>query len=126
MIPLINKAWSQSFERLKQNRKAISTTITATTCSSTTDTNTQQSSLNFEFGKAAECIKILINSTQLLERREEIRMEQTEGKLLAQKLQEAKQITSGILSKTGETNQLGADVFIAYKENVNKKVEDMR
>ena len=42
-------------------------TITATTCSSTTGTDTQQSSLIFEFGKAAEsCIKRLIISTQLL------------------------------------------------------------
>ena len=51
-------------------------------------------------------------------------MEQTEGELLAQKLQDAKQITSGILFKTGETNRLGADVFAACKENINKKVED--
>ena len=86
---------------------------------------TQQSYLNFEFGKATECIKRLINSTQLLEWREEIRMEQIEGKLLAEKLQEAKQITSGILFKTGETNWMGADVFTSCKENVNKKVEFM-
>ena len=76
-------------------------TITGTTSSSTTATDTQQSSLNFEYGKAAEWIKRLINNSQLLERREEIRMEQTEGELLAQKLQDAKQITSGILFKTG-------------------------
>ena len=51
-------------------------------------------------------------------------MEQREGKLLAQKLQDAKRITSGILFKTGETNRLGADVFAACKESINKKVED--
>ena len=51
-------------------------------------------------------------------------MEQREGKLLAQKLQEAKRITSGILFKTCETNRLGADVFAACKESVNKKEEE--
>ena len=51
-------------------------------------------------------------------------MEQTEGKLLAQKLQKAKRITPGILFKTFETNQLGANVFPACKENINKKEEE--
>ena len=114
LIPVINKAWSQSFGRVKQNQKAISdrgwnplnfnlmllpaihatmtqkeiqaekeetsiiilpshfvpsedtasssaytgsneSIITGTKCSSTTATDTQQSSsLNFEYGKAAE------------------------------------------------------------------------
>ncbi len=49
--------------------------FTGTACSSTTDMDIQQSSLNFEFGKAAECIKQLLNNAQLLEQREEIRME---------------------------------------------------
>ena len=64
-------------------------TVTAMTCSSITGADRQQSSLNFQFGKAEDCIKQL----------EEMKMEQVGRKLLTQKLQDAKQITSGMRTK---------------------------
>jgi hypothetical protein len=44
-------------------------------CSSNTDKDIQQTSLNIQFGKAAECIKRLITYTQSLEHQEEIKVE---------------------------------------------------
>ena len=177
LMPIINKAWSQSFARVKDNQKAISErgwnplnynlmlnpeiratmteqereeeglsnstiilprtvglnqersdstyTESSIPMSANSDT-TQQSSLNFSTGQSAATIESIIAATQLLERREQIKKEQDEGKKLAEKLKDAKRITTGMLYKTGDTIRLGPDIFTICKENEMKKDEEMR
>ena len=179
LMPIINKAWSQSFARIKDNQKAISergwnplnynlmlnpeiratmtkqereeeglpnstiilprnhglnqersdsTTETESSIPTSVNSNaTQQSStLNFSSGQSAATIESIIAATQLLERREQIKKEQDEGKKLAEKLKEAKRITTGMLYKTGDTIRLGPDIFTICKENEMKKDQEMR
>ena len=89
------------------NQEKSSCTDTESSVLTNTDSNaTQQSSLNFSTGQSAATIESIIAATQLLERREQIKKEQEEGKKLAEKLKEAKRITTGMLYKTGDTIRL--------------------
>ena len=100
-----------------------------TTISDTTKSDLSQSqqstqvSLNFSKGTSSFCIGAILNQEQLMEAREKMNKEQTEGKTLVENLKSAKRITAGICYKSG-TNSLGKDVFEVCKESIQKKREE--
>ena len=90
-----------------------------------TEDSTQQSSLNFSNGFSADCITSLISNEQLMEARERIKSEKSEGEDLVTRLTASKRLTAGFCWKEG-TNRLGKTIFEVAKEKINKKKEEER
>ena len=89
------------------------------------DIITLQSSLNFWTSISAECLSTLIKSEQLMEARERIKLEKSEGEDLTTRLKAAKRVTAGFVWKEG-TNRLSKSVFEVRKEKQQKRKEPER
>lgn len=106
--PSFRNTYEETGDDSSRNRQSDTSSISA--CNDTTTpsvTNTQQSStLNFSTGLSAECLTALIRNDQLMEARERIKREKSEGAELVDRLKEGTRITAGFCWKEG-VNRLG-------------------
>ena len=77
--------------------------------------------LNYSSGSSARVLDSLISHGDMMTARERIKKSQDDGRLFAEKLAEARQVTAGQIFKAG-SSRLGKTVFDIKQESINREI----